>query len=168
MARILITGSADGLGQMAAQRLVDTGHDVVLHARNRQRAQQAVAAVPKARSVLVGDLASIAEIRAIAEQAHAAGAFDAVIHNAGVGYREPRTETVDGLEHVFAINVLAPYLLTALIRAPRRLSGQLYWGRAYRSSNPRSAGCLANTASINNNKYSGHARGPRGLSYFGH
>jgi NAD(P)-dependent dehydrogenase (short-subunit alcohol dehydrogenase family) len=121
MARILITGSADGLGQMAAQRLVDTGHDVVLHARNRQRAQQAVAAVPKARSVLVGDLASIAEIRAIAEQAHAAGAFDAVIHNAGVGYREPRRETVDGLEHVFAINVLAPYLLTALIRAPRRL-----------------------------------------------
>jgi NAD(P)-dependent dehydrogenase (short-subunit alcohol dehydrogenase family) len=121
MARILIIGSADGLGQMAAQRLVDTGHDVVLHARNRQRAQQAVAAVPKARSVLVGDLASIAEIRAIAEQAHAAGAFDAVIHNAGVGYREPRRETVDGLEHVFAINVLAPYLLTALIRAPRRL-----------------------------------------------
>jgi NAD(P)-dependent dehydrogenase (short-subunit alcohol dehydrogenase family) len=121
MARILITGSADGLGQMAAQRLVDAGHDVVLHARNRQRAQQAVEAVPKARSVLVGDLASIAEIHAIAEQAHAAGPFDAVIHNAGVGYREPRRETVDGLEHVFAVNVLAPYLLTALIRAPRRL-----------------------------------------------
>jgi NAD(P)-dependent dehydrogenase (short-subunit alcohol dehydrogenase family) len=106
MARILITGSADGLGQMAAQRLVDAGHDVVLHARNRQRAQQAVEAVPKARSVLVGDLASIAEIHAIAEQAHAAGPFDAVIHNAGVGYREPRRETVDGLEHVFAVYVL--------------------------------------------------------------
>ena len=121
MARILITGSADSLGQMAAQRLVDAGHDVILHARNRQRAQQAAAAVPKARSVLVGDLASIAEINAIAEQAHAAGPFDAVIHNAGVGYREPRRETVDGLEHVFAVNVLAPYLLTALIRAPRRL-----------------------------------------------
>jgi NAD(P)-dependent dehydrogenase (short-subunit alcohol dehydrogenase family) len=121
MARILITGSADGLGQMAAQRLVAAAHDVVLHARNRQRAQQAVAAVPKAQSVLVGDLASIAEIHAVAEQAHAAGPFDAVIHNAGVGYREPRMETVDGLEHIFAINVLAPYLLTALIRAPRRL-----------------------------------------------
>ena len=113
MARMLITGSADGLGQMAAQRLVDAGHDVVLHARNRQRAQQVVEAVPKARSVLVGDLASIAEIHAIAEQAHAAGPFDAVIHNAGVGYREPRRETVDGLEHDFAVNVLAPYLLTA-------------------------------------------------------
>src|SRR6202030_584739 len=47
--------------------------------------------------------------------------FDAVIHNAGVGYREPRTETVDGIEHVFAINVVAPYLLTALIHPPHRL-----------------------------------------------
>jgi len=121
MARILITGSADGLGQMAAQRLVDAGHDVVLHARNPQRAQQALAAVPKARSVLVGELASITEVHAVAEQAHTVGPFDAVIHNAGVGYREPRRETVDGLEHVFAVNVLAPYLLTALIRAPRRL-----------------------------------------------
>jgi len=121
MARILITGSADGLGQMAAQLLVDAGHDVVLHARNGRRAQQALAAVPKAQSVLTGDLSRMAEIRAVAEQADAAGPFDAIIHNAGVGYREPRTETVDGLEHVFAINVLAPYLLTALIRPPQRL-----------------------------------------------
>lgn len=121
MANILITGSADGLGQMAAQQLVDAGHDVVLHARNRQRAQHAVAAVPRAKAALVGDLSSIAETRAIAEQANAAGPFDAIIHNAGVGYREPRTETIDGLEHIFAVNVLAPYLLTALIKPPRRL-----------------------------------------------
>jgi NAD(P)-dependent dehydrogenase (short-subunit alcohol dehydrogenase family) len=121
MARILITGSADGLGQMAAQRLVDAGHDVVLHARSSQRAQQALAAIPKAQSVLIGDLSSIGEIRAVAAQAHEAGPFDAIIHNAGVGYRGPRIKTVDGLEHVFAINVLAPYLLTALIRPPRRL-----------------------------------------------
>jgi NAD(P)-dependent dehydrogenase (short-subunit alcohol dehydrogenase family) len=49
------------------------------------------------------------------------GRYDAVIHNVGVGYREPRIETVDGLSHVFAVNVLAPYLLTALIVPPRRL-----------------------------------------------
>jgi NAD(P)-dependent dehydrogenase (short-subunit alcohol dehydrogenase family) len=60
-------------------------------------------------------------MRAVAEQANASGHFDAVIHNAGVGYRERRIETVDGLEHVFAINVLAPYVLTALIERPRRL-----------------------------------------------
>jgi NAD(P)-dependent dehydrogenase (short-subunit alcohol dehydrogenase family) len=121
MARVFITGSADGLGQMAAQRLVASGHDVVLHARSRERARQAIEAVPGARDALVGDLSSIVETRALAEQANAAGPFDAVIHNAGVGYREPRVETVDGLEHVFAINVLATYLLTALIERPRRL-----------------------------------------------
>jgi NAD(P)-dependent dehydrogenase (short-subunit alcohol dehydrogenase family) len=121
MARILITGSADGLGQMAARRLVDSGHDVVLHARNRERGRHAIKAVPGAREVLVGDLSSIVETRGIAEQANAIGRFDAIIHNAGVGYRGPRVETVDGLEHVFAINVLAPYLLTALIERPARL-----------------------------------------------
>jgi NAD(P)-dependent dehydrogenase (short-subunit alcohol dehydrogenase family) len=60
-------------------------------------------------------------MRQVVEAANALGCFDAVIHNAGVGYREPRVETADGLEHVFAINVLAPYLLTALITTPRRL-----------------------------------------------
>jgi NAD(P)-dependent dehydrogenase (short-subunit alcohol dehydrogenase family) len=119
--RVLITGSADGLGQMAAQRLVAAGHEVVLHARNADRARHAMAMVRGARDALVGDLSSIAEVRAIADQANAGGPFDAVIHNAAVGYREPRLETVDGLEHVFAVNVLAPYLLTALIERPRRL-----------------------------------------------
>jgi NAD(P)-dependent dehydrogenase (short-subunit alcohol dehydrogenase family) len=121
MARIFITGSADGLGQMAAQQLVASGHDVALHGRSRERARHAIEAVPGARYALIGDLSSIAETRALAEQANAAGPFDAVIHNAGVGLREPRTETIDGLERVFAINVLAPYLLTALIERPRRL-----------------------------------------------
>ena len=121
MARIFITGSADGLGRLAARRLVEAGHEVVLHARNRGRARDALQAVPGARQALVGDLASIAEVRDLAEQANGAGPFDAVIHNAGVGYQEARQDTVDGLEHVFAINVLAPYLLSALIQRPRRL-----------------------------------------------
>jgi NAD(P)-dependent dehydrogenase (short-subunit alcohol dehydrogenase family) len=121
MSIVLVTGSSDGLGLMAAQRLVSEGHEVVLHARNEERARDARAAVPQAREVLIGDLSSIAEMRTVAEQANASGRFDAVIHNAGVGYRERRIETVDGLEHVFAINVLAPYVLTALIERPRRL-----------------------------------------------
>ena len=122
MARIFITGSADGLGQLAARRLVALGHDVVLHGRNRNRAQQALRAVPGARAALDGDLASIEETRALARQANEAGPFQAVIHNAGV-YRPggQRHETVDGLDDVFAINALAPYLLTALIEGPQRL-----------------------------------------------
>jgi NAD(P)-dependent dehydrogenase (short-subunit alcohol dehydrogenase family) len=122
MARILITGSTDGLGLMAAELLAESGHRVVLHARNEQRAVSARAHLPAAEHVVVGDLESIEGMRLVAEQADALGRFDAVIHNAGVGYREPRRrETVDGLSHVFAINVLAPYLLTALITRPNRL-----------------------------------------------
>ena len=122
MARVFITGSADGLGQMAARLMVADGHQVVLHARNDKRAKEALAAVPGAESAIAGDLSSIADCRQIAEEVNTLGAFDAVIHNAGVGYREPRRiATVDGLPHVFAVNTLAPYILTALIRKPKRL-----------------------------------------------
>jgi NAD(P)-dependent dehydrogenase (short-subunit alcohol dehydrogenase family) len=121
--RILVTGSADGLGVMAARDLIAQGHAVTLHARSPTRAQEALAAAPGAAGALHGDLASLAQTRALADQANALdGAFDAVIHNAGIGYREPhRVTTEDGLEHVFQINVLAPYVLTALIARPARL-----------------------------------------------
>ncbi len=122
MARVLITGSSDGLGLMAARLLIDEGHAVTLHGRNDQRARDAHRALPAAEHVVIGDVVSIAGMRLVAGQANALGRYDAVIHNAGIGYREPRRlETVDGLSHVFAINVLAPYLLTALITPPSRL-----------------------------------------------
>jgi NAD(P)-dependent dehydrogenase (short-subunit alcohol dehydrogenase family) len=122
MARVLITGSSDGLGLMAAELLAHDGHAVTLHARNDRRAADARQELPEAEHVVVGDLVSIEGTRQVADQANALGRYDAVIHNAGVGYREPsRRETVDGLSHVFAINVLAPYLLTTLITAPSRL-----------------------------------------------
>lgn len=122
MARVFITGSSDGLGQMAAQLLIEQGHRVVLHARNEPRGQEALAAVPGGEGVVLGDLTSIAQTRHVAEQVNALGSFDAVIHNAGVGYRESwRIATEDGLPPVFAVNTLAPYLLTALIQKPKRL-----------------------------------------------
>ena len=122
MARVLITGSSDGLGLMAARLLVDDGHAVVLHARNEERGDRARQALPGAEQVVTGDVESIAGMRQVAEQANAFGRYDAVIHNAGIGYREPRRiRTVDGLCHVFAVNVLAPYLLTALVTPPDRL-----------------------------------------------
>lgn len=122
MSQVLITGSRDGLGKMAAQLLVEQGHRVVLHARNAKRTKEALAAVPGAETAVTGDLSSISETRAVAEQANRLGRFDAVIHNAAVGYREKkRIETRDGLPHVFATNTLAPYILTALIERPKRL-----------------------------------------------
>jgi NAD(P)-dependent dehydrogenase (short-subunit alcohol dehydrogenase family) len=122
MARVFITGSSDGLGRMAAQLLIEQGHRAVLHARSEKRGHEALAAVPGAETVVIGDLSSIAQTRSVAGQVNALGAFDAVIHNAGVGYREPRrVATEDGLPLVFAVNTLAPYILTALIHKPKRL-----------------------------------------------
>ena len=122
MSRVFVTGSSDGLGLMAGQLLAAEGHSVTLHARNDSRAGDTRAALPQADGVLVGDLSSLAGMRQVAEQANAAGRYDAVIHNAGIGYREPRRiGTEDGLAHVFEVNVLAPYLLTALIERPGRL-----------------------------------------------
>lgn len=107
---------------MAAQLLVETGHSVVLHARHESRAREAKALVPKAEGVVTGDLSSIAQTRQVAEQVNALGRFDAIIHNAAVGYQERRRiATEDGLPHVFAVNTLAPYILTALIEPPKRL-----------------------------------------------
>jgi NAD(P)-dependent dehydrogenase (short-subunit alcohol dehydrogenase family) len=122
MARVLITGSSDGLGLMAARLLVEEGHAVTLHGRNEQRGADARQALPAAEHVVIGDVESIAGMREIAERVNAFGRYDAVIHNAGIGYRQPRRiETVDRLCQVFAVNVLAPYLLTALITRPDRL-----------------------------------------------
>jgi NAD(P)-dependent dehydrogenase (short-subunit alcohol dehydrogenase family) len=122
VSRILITGSADGLGLMAARLLAADGHAVTLHARSPRRAADARAALPQAEAVLTGDLSAIPAMRDVAGQANARGRYDAVIHNVAVGPREPqRIGTPDGLAHVFAVNVLAPYLLTALIEPPARM-----------------------------------------------
>jgi NAD(P)-dependent dehydrogenase (short-subunit alcohol dehydrogenase family) len=122
MARVFITGSSDGLGKMAAQLLIEQGHKVVLHARNDARGKEAMAVVAGAEAVVTGDLSSIRQTRDVADQVNALGTFDAVVHNAAVGYRESRrVETEDGLPHVFAVNTLAPYILTALIHKPKRL-----------------------------------------------
>jgi NAD(P)-dependent dehydrogenase (short-subunit alcohol dehydrogenase family) len=113
MARIFITGSADGLGQLAAEALIAQGHQVVIHARNEQRGQEALFKVPGAESVVTADLGSIEEAKQLASKVNALGKFDAIIHNAGV-YNTSAEET-------FNVNTLAPYILTCLIQRPKRL-----------------------------------------------
>jgi NAD(P)-dependent dehydrogenase (short-subunit alcohol dehydrogenase family) len=120
--KVFITGSSEGLGLMAGRLLVEAGHEVVLHARSEARAASARAALPRAAAVLLGDVSTLAAMRDVAEQANRWGRFDAVIHNVGIGYQEPRRlETVDGLSQLWAVNVLAPYVLTALMQRPDRL-----------------------------------------------
>jgi NAD(P)-dependent dehydrogenase (short-subunit alcohol dehydrogenase family) len=122
MARIFITGSSDGIGQATAKLLADKGHSVVLHARNADRAATTRKSVPNAEAVLVADLRSIAETKKLAEEANALGngRFDAIIHNAGIGYgsTSSREITADKISAVFAVNTLAPYILTCLMHKP--------------------------------------------------
>ncbi|MGA2057059.1 MAG: SDR family NAD(P)-dependent oxidoreductase [Bradyrhizobium sp.] len=121
MSRIFISGSSTGLGLTAGELLINQGHQVVLHARNAARADDAKRALPAAQAIVTGDLETIVGARDVAAQVNALGRFDAVIHNAAVGYREGHRITADGLPHVFAINTLAAYILTALIERPKRL-----------------------------------------------
>jgi NAD(P)-dependent dehydrogenase (short-subunit alcohol dehydrogenase family) len=121
VASIFVTGSSDGIGRETARQLVKGGHRVVLHARDAARAEEAAAALPGASGVAVGDLSVVAGMGQAAESASALGPYDAVIHNAGVGGAAERHRTADGYERIFAVNVLAPYLLTALMPLPARL-----------------------------------------------
>ena len=121
MSRIFISGSSTGLGLMAGELLTKQGHQVVLHARNAARAEDTSRALPGAEATVVGDLDTVAGAKDVAAQVNKLGHFDAVIHNAAVGYREGHHLTADGFPHVFAINTLAAYILTALIERPHRL-----------------------------------------------
>jgi NAD(P)-dependent dehydrogenase (short-subunit alcohol dehydrogenase family) len=113
MGRIFITGSADGLGQLAAKALIAAGHHVVLHARNEERGQEALDKTPGAEAVVTGDLTNTDETKKLASKVNTFGVFDAVIHNAGV-YNAPANQ-------IFSVNTIAPYILTCLMRKPKRL-----------------------------------------------
>ena len=119
MTRIFITGSSDGIGLLTARNLIAQGHDVYLHARNVQRASQTKSAAPGAREVLVADISTLGGMKDLADSANQHAPFDTVIHNAGIGYQEPFSLTEDKIAKVFAVNSLAPYVLTALIKKPK-------------------------------------------------
>jgi NAD(P)-dependent dehydrogenase (short-subunit alcohol dehydrogenase family) len=122
--RILVTGSAEGLGLAAVETLLAQGHDVVAHARNADRAAGLAALTARGAGLVVGDLEQRDAVGRIADELNAAEPLDAVIHNAGVYTGRP----------VMPVNVIAPYLLTALLVGPRRhvylSSGSHYGGRA--------------------------------------
>ncbi|TNB76651.1 SDR family NAD(P)-dependent oxidoreductase [Arthrobacter sp. BB-1] len=111
MPRIFITGSADGLGRHTAGTLLENGHGVVVHVRSAARLGAVQDLVDRGAAVVTGDLADPEQTRDVAVQVNRMGPVDAVIHNAGV---------LHGPD-IFTVNVVAPYLLTALVHRPRRL-----------------------------------------------
>jgi NAD(P)-dependent dehydrogenase (short-subunit alcohol dehydrogenase family) len=119
--RIFITGSTDGLGRAAADAFISEGHDVVIHARSRERSAALGNLAADSAGVVIGDLSSATETRDLAGQVNQIGRMDAVIHNAGVFLEPSRGVTAEGHAKTLAVNTLAPYLLTALIDRPDRL-----------------------------------------------
>jgi NAD(P)-dependent dehydrogenase (short-subunit alcohol dehydrogenase family) len=126
VAVIGITGSTDGIGRAAARVLLADGHRVLVHARSRERGEPVAKALGGDVALVVGDLARIDDVRRLADQAREHGPIDTWVHNAGVWVRgsTPRT-SADGHETTFAVNVLAPHLLTHLLSA--ELQGRLLW-----------------------------------------
>lgn len=109
MPRILVTGAAVGLGLGAATELVEHGHEVLVHARSLARADEVRLLDEPSARLITGDLATLDGVHEVADQVAAAGPVDAIIHNAGVLEGAP----------ILPVNVVAPYLLTALVPAPR-------------------------------------------------
>lgn len=124
MSRILVTGSTDGLGRLTAETLQAAGHQVVVHARSDERAQSLRPLLAGGAEVVVGDFSERDAVLRIAGALGRGPRLDAVIHNVGV-YDGPA---------VLPVNVVAPYLLTALLPLPERVvflsSGMHLSGRA--------------------------------------
>ncbi len=111
MTRILITGAGGGLGLGAARELAEQGHAVIAHVRAADRAGELRPLLDRGAQLAAGDLADPAQTRDVAAQVERLGGVDAVIHNAGTMHDAA----------VLPVNVVAPYLLTALVPARRQV-----------------------------------------------
>lgn len=114
---ILITGSTDGIGLETARMLVSQGHRVLLHGRNPTKlkaVERSLSGLPDAGPVesYVADLSHLAEVNKFAQAvADQHSRLDVLINNAGV-FKTPDPITPDGLDVRFAVNTIAPYMLT--------------------------------------------------------
>jgi retinol dehydrogenase-14 len=119
--RVLVTGATSGIGLELAVRLARRGAEVVLVGRDPERTRAAVAEVRERAGVadpaaLLCDFESLAAVRSLAaEVLRRYERLDVLVNNAG-GVNKERRVTVDGFEATFAVNHLAPFLLTNLLR----------------------------------------------------
>lgn len=117
---ILITGSTDGIGKLAAITLAQVGHEVILHGRNAEKLAAAIADVEKSAEHanvqgFIADFSDLAAVRQVAEEIkQKVSKIDVLINNAGV-FKSPNTFTQKGLDLRLVVNYLAPHLLTEIL-----------------------------------------------------
>lgn len=118
---VLITGATSGIGKAAARSLARAGAQVIIHGRNKEKAEfvkrEILTRYPLARiSILIADLSLMADVRAMAaEFSQSFDHLDVLINNAGGVMGNKRELTAEGNEKTLALNLLAPFLLTALL-----------------------------------------------------
>jgi NAD(P)-dependent dehydrogenase (short-subunit alcohol dehydrogenase family) len=122
---VLVTGSTDGLGKAVAIELARQGATVLVHARHRDRAEEALSDIRTASGSdrlreYVADFVSLSQVHALAELlAREEPTLDVLVNNAGIGTYQPgdgeRVLSTDGYERRFAVNYLAPFLLSRML-----------------------------------------------------
>ncbi len=114
---ILITGSTDGIGKEAGIKLLEMGAHVIIHGRNEKKAELIKNEIENktnlhSMSMVYADLASIDQISTMVDDIYKKfDRLDVLINNAGI-YRPQRQLSYNGLEETFAVNYIAPYILT--------------------------------------------------------
>lgn len=117
MKTILITGSTDGIGKLAAIKLAKDGHEIFLHGRSQEKLDRVISEVKEASgnenvNGFVADFSNLKAVANMAEQVNAKlSKLDVLINNAGV-FKSAVDKTTDGLDIRFAVNYFAPYVLT--------------------------------------------------------
>jgi len=117
---ILITGSTDGIGKLAAQKLAQDGHNIYLHGRNPQKLEAVVKELREKSNNdsikgFAADFSDLDAVRKMAEEINTElTQLDVLINNAGV-YNSARVHNKEGLDIRYAVNYLAPYVLTTAL-----------------------------------------------------
>ncbi|MFW9968924.1 MAG: SDR family NAD(P)-dependent oxidoreductase [Candidatus Odinarchaeota archaeon] len=117
---ILITGSTDGIGYQTAVELVKLGYTVIIHGRNQEKAELTIQRIKNDTNqnnirAVYADLSSFSQIKDMSNMIYNHfDKLDVLINNAGV-YKPKRQLTQEGLEETFAVNYVAPFLLTNLL-----------------------------------------------------
>jgi NAD(P)-dependent dehydrogenase (short-subunit alcohol dehydrogenase family) len=117
---ILVTGSTDGIGKATAMELARRGARVIIHGRSRAKAREVQREVQDSSDmgkpeIIIADFSDQDQVRGMAEEITATyDRLDVLVNNAGT-YQATRNLTADGIEMTFAVNFLAPFLLTNLL-----------------------------------------------------